>query len=437
MKELSAINSNWMVRFQSLLKIFGLAALLAGAAFATVTSVPEKDDASRLRWNSRLIKIAISRSLTDQNPNIKIGSDVAGAVERSLAAWNDVNGVQIVSQDSEKFSVSPAGVSGDGISLITIASTPENILFFNNDSTSLSARTRVFFNRRGHITEADIVLNPFLQFSTDGSYGTYDLEATLRHEIGHLLGLRHSSVIGSTMYDSASKNGVFQGMPRVEALSADDISNIRSLYGTNGSDDECCGSITGKIAVTGRRSSELSVWVQEKETGRIASFAVVMGNRNFKIGGLRDGDYTVIAKENSKKLEFAAQDLGVVTIAGGKSASFTARFARKPIDFSLRFLGTGGILSDSPIVVQKDGTYSLLAGGRNISSRNLQIAVDSPFITITSNQGTDVDYADGISAFSFELKVSPETPAGDYSVYAISADGERDYRIGGVTVSSR
>lgn len=425
------------MKFQSLFKIFGSAALLAGAAFAIVAAVPEKDENSRLRWNNKLIKIAISRSLLDQNPNIKIGSDVSGALERSLTAWNNVASVQIVSQASDKQNVSPAGAVGDGVSLITIASTPENILFFSNDSTSTSARTRVFFNRRGYITEADIVLNPFLQFSTDGSYGTYDLEATLRHEIGHLLGLRHSSVIGSTMYDTASKNGIFQGMSRVNALSEDDISNIRFLYGINDSDDNCCGTITGKILASGRRSSEFSVWVQEKESGRTASFAVVIGNRNFRIGGLRNGNYAVFARENGRRQELSAQDLGDISILDGRSTPFSGRFVRKSIDFSLQFLGTGGILSDSPIVVQKDGLYTLLAGGRNVRSEHLQIASDSPFITITSNVGSDVDYPDGISAFSFQVKVSAEAPAGDYSVFAVSVDGGRDYRVGGITVIPR
>lgn len=53
--------------------------------------------------------------------------------------------------------------------------------------------------------------------------GAYDLETTTLHEIGHLLGLRHSQVEMAIMYPSF-RPGTSKG------LNKDDINGIRDLY---------------------------------------------------------------------------------------------------------------------------------------------------------------------------------------------------------------
>ncbi|KAJ4719123.1 Metalloendoproteinase [Melia azedarach] len=54
--------------------------------------------------------------------------------------------------------------------------------------------------------------------------GAYDLETVALHEIGHLLGLGHSSVEGAIMY-----SGIAPGATK--GLHGDDIQGIRALYG--------------------------------------------------------------------------------------------------------------------------------------------------------------------------------------------------------------
>lgn len=64
-------------------------------------------------------------------------------------------------------------------------------------------------------------------WATSHGAAQFDLQTVALHEIGHLLGLEHSSVAGSVMFPS------YSGQRRV--LTQDDIDGARALYGQRGS----------------------------------------------------------------------------------------------------------------------------------------------------------------------------------------------------------
>lgn len=387
-----------------------------------------------LRWNDRTIHVSVSRSMLESAANIKYGSDVEGAIRRSFDAWEKVADITFIEDQSDELGLSPNGMSGDGTSLITVAPTSENVLLFGKDDESAAAKTRVFYNRRGAITEADIVLSPFQQFSTDGTYGTFDLQATLTHEIGHLLGLRHSTVIGSAMYSNSSRNGVFgESLTRFNTISDDDISAVRDLYGF-AKDDDCCGSVSGRISSLVRNAKGVDIWLRDTLSGKVIGHATSARDGSFSIGGLRNGAYMIQARENGNSAESPIFDLGGVSVSQGEVTNVTRRLPRRTKDFSVEFIGKNGILADSPLRLERGSTYTLYLGGHNLSASGITPKSDSKFLVIDENSVSEQPYDGGISGLSFTVYVSDEIPAGSYSICVAAGSGIRDCLVGAVVV---
>src|SRR6476659_10674151 len=262
---------------------------------------PTAQTVRKIRWPKKTIEVALSTSLLTPGANIKPDSDVVGAARRALARWSNLSNINFIVTWSTATSISPAD-AGDGVSLLTIADTLDNAAF-NSETTT--GRTRVFFDpETGNIAEADISINPRpsaedgtqLQFSTDGTPGTYDLEATFTHEIGHLLGLDHSAVLSSTMQSRQAFNGTF-GLPDLteRTLSEDDRQKVVSLYGSR----LRSGRIEGRL-IDNRTAGALTalngvnVWAENVSSGRVVASGTTSDDGTYKFDGLPAGQYRVV-----------------------------------------------------------------------------------------------------------------------------------------------
>lgn len=410
-----------------LLLIFSITAVTGAPPSVEISKSPE------LRWRKITIPVAFSNSLLKTNPAIRPDSDIQGAIRRSLDAWEAVTNVEFQVTWTDKLSVSPAGNVGDGTSLITIAQTPENLLVFGGEADEISARTRVFFNRRGEISEADIILNPYQQFSTDGSIGTFDFESTLTHEIGHLLGLEHSTVVGSTMNEHQGKNGTFNlSSFSARTLSDDDITQIRAIYGARDEND-CCGTLDGRISTAnGKPLKGFNVWLEEAETGRVAVGVKINPDGSFLLRGLQANKYRVYAQDSAGG--FAGQDLGEVEISKGKTTGFAKKITLSAKDYDVQFTGFNGQLSKLAVPVNGGKSYQIYVGGKNLNPEDFRIGTTSPYFTVSSGTLTRLDYGKDISVFSFEIKSLTDTPVGDYTIYLQKTDGKIQFLSGAVSV---
>ena len=447
--------------------ILALLAMLAfGVPIQPSSFEPSASPELQIKWKTKTIQIALSTSLTLTSASITPESDVIGAVERALNTWSKAANITFEVVSSKKQSISPAS-RGDGINLITIAPTSENLAIFAEGNNA--ARTRVFYDpATGEISEADIVINPYpyspegvpLQFSTDGTSGTYDLESTFAHEIGHLLGLSHSGVIASTMQASQGLNGTY-GLPALteRTLSEADMIAVRGVYGQC----EKSGSIEGRI----QNSSDgklfpviaAQVWLEDLSAGRVVASSQTTTEGKFNIGCIPAGDYRVMARYLDRQFlepgavardsrpagrlrAFRSVEIsGQLRVAAGKVT---------PLNYDLvppqnsaptlnpRFLGLNSELSTSPLPAEAGTKITLYVGGDGVDQvPGSGLSVSSPFITVDPASLTLQEFHDSTPVISFEVTLAPNAPAGDYSIRLQSNSGEIAYLAGGITISPR
>lgn len=410
-------------------------------ASAYAAQFADDGETVRLHWKTKVIPITFSTSLTAPNPSFRAESDVKGAIERSLATWERAADIKFQIAWTDKQTVSPSGKSGDGTSLVTVAQTPENLQLFGGEATEVSARTRIFFSRKGFITEADIVLNPYEQFSTDGAIGTFDFEATLTHEIGHLLGLEHSSVTGATMHEHQGKNGTYN-LPGYgsRTLAKDDVAGIRALYGANAADEEnCCGTIGGKLLLAnGKPAKDFRVWAEEAESGRVTAAVATDADGSYRIEGLESGIYKIFTQNVSRNSEksFSVEELGEVGVAKGKTQNLQRKLKNGVRHFDARYVGFNGQISELAVPINGGKSYLIYVGGENLDADKISVGFNSPYLSVTPKSLANHDYGAGISVVSFEVKVDQEIPLGEYSFFVTNKGLEKQYAVGGLTVET-
>ena len=407
------------------------------SAFASTVSRSAGEGAGMpLRWRTATIQIGLSASLFKENPNIIPGSDVAGAIKRSFEAWERVANIELIEFTSDRLNASPAGITGDGVSLITIAPSQENVLLFTRDPELVAATTRVFFNQRGQITEADIVLNPYQQFSTDGSIGTFDLESTLTHELGHLLGLDHSPLLGATMHENYGKNGIY-GLQNFGSrfLAAGDIAAARAIYGPKPDAVDCCGRVAGKLAfTTGRVIKNAAVWIEDAKTGSVHGETRSGPDGGYRFAGLPRGTYKIFAQGHGEKTSFPAQEVAELSVDKGETAAPVKRITSGSPDVSLSYLGFNGQLSDLPVPLTPGRSYVIYIGGENLDPKTTRIGFSSPHLSLIPVTVTARDFGSEVSVLSFEVRVDPRAPDGEFSIFVESEKGHRSVLVGGLTI---
>jgi matrixin len=409
-------------------------------------------------WLTQPIIIAFSTSLLSPPANIKAGSDVVGAARRALRHWSSISNVQFFETSSANQTIS-AQNAGDHINLITVSA--DNASLF--DSEENPGRTRVFADSGGAITEADIALNPNVLFSTDGTFGTYDLESTLTHEVGHLLGLEHSAILGATMQPRQAMNGLF-GLPAFteRTLSEDDIAGARALYGSRAG----TGSLFGRLVANsiGGQSQPVfgaHVFAEDPVTGKVIAGSITLHSGDYRIEGLATGAYRVIGQSLDGPV--AADEIAgghgsyaglldttppfrthiatkaatqLIPVLADKATSLGFFVSSNPEPRLMpQLIGLNGELSTVALPLRSGKKVRVFLAGLGIDELSAGgISSTSPFVSIDPESITDEQFDTPYPAISFELTVARNTPAGEYSLLLQTGDGEIAYLVGALTI---
>jgi uncharacterized protein (TIGR03437 family) len=168
---------------------------------------------------------------------ISSGSSPVSAIQAGQATWNAVSAssVHFLALKTTTNAIN----SADNQNTIAVASTASDLSVVGS-AVAVTVNTTPGFVQgtmpTGDVADSDIVLNPAIAFSTDGSTGT-DLQGVITHELGHVLGLNHSGLLGATMFQYSQLSDRY--------LSTDETSFASGVYPAGVS---ALATMTGKVA---------------------------------------------------------------------------------------------------------------------------------------------------------------------------------------------
>ena len=429
----------------------------ASSSFESLEASRESLEASwpgAHRWVRNPLIVSFSSSLSSPPPNIKPGSDVLGALRRAFQSWTTAADVQFFEAASSAEMMSPPA-EGDGVNLISISNANASLF----ESSDAPARTRVFHDSGGAIVEADIALNPATQFSTDGTVGTYDLESTFAHEIGHLLGLEHSAVIGATMQPRQARNGTYDRPAFSQrTLSDDDVTQARSLYGPAGA--SIAGRVVTNTSARARAIFGAHFFAEDVASGRVVASSVSSASGQYRIEGLRAGVYRVFAQPLVGPV--TATDMG----ASGRTAgltettpafrSFVASNSTPSLSLNVssnanlklsflvvsappaltpRLIGMNSELSTAPLPLRAGQTFTIYVAGEGFDDVSLEgISFSSANIRLIPGSLREIAFDVTYPVIAFEAAVDGRIQPGDYTIRLQSRSGELAFLPGAITI---
>ncbi len=412
--------TSWLDRRNrgGLLRFVLVAALVASAtAHVRLRFV---SNGNPLFWASpQGVSIAIQAAGSD---NISDASHVT-AIGNAVDGWNAAGRTRL--QLVNTGVTSRTDWESNDIHLVTFDENNSSGFFTGGSGTV--AITPVSFLESGRIVDADVLFNgKNFRFTTSGMSGRFDVQDVMAHELGHVAGLDHSGVCGSTMFPYVDSTVILH-----RSLSRDESAALASIYPSSSQ-----GGISGRVCRIADGTGVSGAHVSARDAGgRLAAAALANAAGFFVIGGLQPGTFTVVADPldqpvsvanlgggQSVATDFEAGVLGTVEVTGtGVQAMGTVNV---DADVSVRL----GRASDRyPLRVVAGETNSLAIGGVGLFAGSTVVASD-PNVAISN-----------VLWFGSSLQLDVTAPTGalpgHIDLTVTTSSGSQDILVGGLEVT--
>lgn len=402
--------------------------LLIGALAATTAvalghiRLVYNGNGSLLRWvQPSSVSIVIQSSGSLDVPDESDTVAIRGAIE----AWNQVDGstARLVEQTNPSQRDRTDHTAHD-VHLIMFDES--NTSGYFPPGTGTVALTPLLFYTDGRIVDADILFNgSSYSFTTKGQAGRFDIQDVATHELGHLLGLDHSGVAGSTMFPYVDTTVILH-----RSLSVDDENGMRDAYGTGGST-----TISGRLERgDGSPVRGAHVFALDPD-GHLQGAALADASGQFALRGLVGGALSLhaapleqpvgaanISEWHQVDLDFALTDLGDVAATPGTSTNLGATVVTPDTALLL-----GRSFDDYPQrLIQGQTTSHVVRGSGLVPGSTLTPSDSRLMVAPTSWSGT---------AVHFTVWCPSEVPPGLVSLTVTSPGQERAALVGGLEVT--
>ena len=235
----------------------------AAAGNAAAYTLQYASSGDVIRWEESCFQYSIHQ---DGVSGIE-DADLHDAIRASFDAWEDVDCSYFYFVETDDAACDDIGYVQDTGNI--------NLLVFreeswrtdaDHDPNAIALATTSWDDLRGRLLDADIEFNAeYFTFGIDGAASKADLQNTATHEIGHLIGLDHSSDTTATMYAVAAL-----GDTNKRTLAADDEEGLCALYPLEDDPDVCkephCG-LDLTCAAGGCSTSGIAYYGMGSESG--------------------------------------------------------------------------------------------------------------------------------------------------------------------------
>lgn len=396
-------------------------------------------------------KVANGRIIYNLNP---VGSDdvpfaqVEQALMSSFRTWEDIP-TSVIAFTRGPNTTATTTTNDDVLQVYWLESTTTTADGLNIAGALAVSRLTTFTtgSRTGEIIDGALVFNGNqFTWAVDGRAGSVDIAEVATHEIGHLIGISHSPIGGTSMFPRTG-----MGRTRGRSLESDDRIVASVIYPAGGFSTST-GSIVGRV----RDGSGAAIFgahvVAVDSNGNVACGALSQTDGSYSIQGLPPGSYTIYAEpiDPTDRTSFSKADLPgfytaanldfqtsgdqQVSVAGGQQVSrdITVTRGNPVLDSYIVFdAANSAFLNIGTSAAQGQSNVTIGVAGPGLPQSGTPLSISGSGITILRQYFRTT--SNSLPAVLADISVSSTAPVGLRNII-VSNGSQRAIMTGGLEI---